>query len=195
MKRLLWLTLAVVVGATAAAAQPSVALLGDDEGVSCNIVDNAPGIVQVHMFVYGVDGLAAIQFAAPIPACWTGATWVADQIVPDYLVLGGTQETRYGIAIATRCLDGGPNSPIYLGYMVVDTQGTAASCCEFPIEKANDLHPEVPGPIMVLCDQITEVVGVFESGTINANPDCGECLQIVPVEETTWGAVKALYGE
>jgi hypothetical protein len=177
------------------AAQPEISLFGDDQAISCNIVDTTPGLVEVHIFVIGVDGLAGIQFGAPTPACWEGATWISDNINPPYIFLGGTQESPHGISIATGCNDGGPNSPIYLGYMLFSTQGAGTACCEYPIVKVDDNYPEIPGPIMVLCDQITEVVGVFESGTINADPDCGDCLVAIPTEETSWGAIKALYGE
>ena len=179
--------------------QGRIALMGSADGTVCSIQDAAPGIVEVHIFVFDVVGLAAIQFAAPIPACWSGATWIGDTI-DTQVVVGNTQDPVLGVAIAwgdvAPCTSeggGGLNSPVHVGTMMFSASGQATPCCAYPIVKASgDLHPEVDGPIVVLCSNMMEVAGVGVEAVINPEPNCS-CLTPVPIEETTWGAVKALY--
>lgn len=169
-----------------------VGLYSDVAGTDCRVADEREGMLEVHMVAQAVIGLNAIQFAAPIPACWTGATWVADQS-PWVLVLGQTQDPVHGISMTfsrANC----EASSVYLGKMLVSTQGSGPSCCEFPILKAQvDYHPEVPLPITVLCGDETHVHGIAPvSAWINPDPSC-DCLLTLPVEETSWGRLKSLY--
>jgi hypothetical protein len=167
-----------------------ISLTGTADGSVCSIIDTSPGSVEVHIIVFNVIGLNAIQFAAPKPNCWTGATWVSDNI-PTPVTIGDTQDTVIGLAIAWGglCLDG----PAYVGSMTFSTLGNAPPCCSYPILKATgDLHPEIDGPIAVLCSDPQHVAGVTANAVINPESQCA-CVQPVPVEESTWGAIKALY--
>lgn len=172
-----------------------IELAGDTEGLTCNIVDIAAGGVKVHIFLYDVVSVGAIQFAAPVPTCWEGATWVGD--VSNYLNIGESQDhLGGGLSVAFgECLDG----PIYVGYMAFIVQGKGEKCCELPIVKAqNDGYPQIDGPIIVVCPddpndiENYRVVAVTASAVINSDGACG-CSPVVPVNETTWGRLKALY--
>jgi hypothetical protein len=172
-----------------------IRLFADIEGTECNIVDNSPGFVEVHMIVTGVAGFGGIQFSAPKPDCWIGATWVGDNI-PFPTVIGDSQNNYEGglsVAFGYLCNDGGATSPFYIGKISYLTQGEAQPCCVYSVRKADvDGHPEINSPLIVYCD-IT--LGGIHSGyaIINADDTCA-CYRPVPTQDTTWGRVKVLYG-
>lgn len=167
----------------------TIALAGTPDGSSCSIADTGPGVVEVQVLVLDATGVAGIQFAAPRPDCWAGATWLYDT-VPVGLTIGDTQDPELGLSVAFgACLD----APILVGSMTFAVSGQAAPCCEYPVIKATgDLYPEINGPIVAVCPMPLHVEGVTASALINPTPDC-TCQQIVPVHESTWGAIKALY--
>jgi len=169
-----------------------VGLYADAAGTDCRLEDRAVGLVEVHIIAHAVPGLNAIQFAAPIPECWTGASWVADES-PWELVLGNTQDPVGGIAMTFRGLYC-DQSTFYLGKIVVSGQGTGQTCCVYPILKATgDTFPEISTPITVLCGDDTHAHGITPmSGTVNRDSSCA-CMITLPVEETSWGRLKSLY--
>jgi hypothetical protein len=195
MTRLLILVCAcvLVLSTTATAQIPGkLSLTADRAGSSCAITDDEPGTLQVHLWVTDVSGLGAIQFAAPKPNCWHGAVWLGD-IIPEGLTIGDTQFNDYrGLSIAFGCADGGRSGPLYLGSILFEVSGQATPCCPYRVVKVpSDLYPEIDGPIMVQCDG-WEVVGVSVDAVVNPDPTC-PCLVPTPVQETTWGQVKAFY--
>jgi hypothetical protein len=169
-----------------------IALTSSADGSDCAILDGVAGNVEIHIVILDVMGVAGVQFAAPIPDCWTGATWVSDNI--QYLIIGGTQDPVGGLSIAFgACLDG----PVYVGSITVFTLGQCPSCCPFPVIKAtNDHYPEFPGPIVAVCGENWStdmyIAGVSVDAVINPDEQC-PCATTIPVETTTWGAVKAVY--
>lgn len=200
MKRVLFLTVVALTCAsvTALAQTSKIALSTTIDGTSCNIADK-PGTVEVHVIVLDVDAFDGIQFAAPIPDCWTGATYLGET-VDGLLHIGNTQDPVGGLSVVWgSCRSGGIPAPVHIATITIQTTGKARHCCPYPILKATgDLHPEIPGPIIVVCDP-AEPYGLRLSGvTVDAviNPDATcECMSSVPVEETTWGAIKVLYAD
>ncbi len=198
MKRLIFVVamcLFLQAGSSDAQTAGEIRLCADIGGTECVIQDNVPGLVDVYMIVTGVDGVSAIQFAAPKPDCWKGATWLGD-VLPFPLVIGDTQNNyEGGISIGLSlhpCSEGGGISPIYLGKISYMTQGTAETCCEYSVKKAEvDFHPEFDEPIFVYCDGTLSGISAGRV-TINADESCN-CGQPVPTQETTWGQIKALY--
>ncbi len=164
-----------------------IELAADAAGTNCNIVDTAPGFIYVHILITQALAVDGVQFRAPKPACWLGATWLADSMAFP-VTIGDTQNDPRGLSIG---LGACRSSPVYLGSMIYMTQGQASPCCSYAVLKAFDLTPEIPTPIMVACD---ETIHGIAPGTavINPGPGC-YCISPVPVDETTWGAVKALY--
>ncbi len=126
---------------------------------------------------------------------WTGASWIGD-VMPYNVVVGDTQVDERGIAIGFGfCLD----APIYVGKIVFLSQGLSELCCEYQITKSpNDGYPDIPHPIAVVCigdpaDKNNEVRGMGRShATINPVTEC-DCGAGVSSEQTTWGAMKALF--
>jgi hypothetical protein len=71
-------------------------------------------------------------------------------------------------------------------------QGGSESCCFYPL--LPDPDPSTGGNVRVVdCDGNT-VAATGLVATVNGNATC-PCGYPVPVEETTWGQVKALYTE
>ena len=188
-----------LVAFTSSASAGEFMLSGDVGGLSCNIADDSPGLVNVHIFVYDVIDFTAAQFAAPVPECWTGATWISDNVAEGYLSIGDSQDAAGGgLSIAATDVVGCQDAPVYLGYIVINTTGEAVNCCAYPIVKAQgDLHPEFDGPIMVRCQEDMDDLydeAATVGGVVNSDGNCAFCpTSPVPVEETSWGRVKALY--
>jgi hypothetical protein len=181
------------VSGAAMAQMNKIALSTTADGRTCNINDTY-GTVDIHVVALDVENFDAIQFAAPIPECWTGATYLGETH-DGLLQLGNTQDPVHGLAIVWggECLTGN----VHVAKITIQTTGAAPPCCPYPIVKATgDLHPEVPGPIIVVCDPSEpdglRLTGVSVDAVINPDPTCG-CMSPLPVEETTWGGIKALY--
>jgi hypothetical protein len=187
----------------------TIYLTGDSEGTDCGIIDRAQGVVKVHMLAYVPRGLA-VEFAAPKPACWTGATYLGESIAIEHpLHLGDTQQSEYGLTVyigppGPLCPEGGSNSLEYIGYISYSISGKGPACCEYPVIKApNDTYEELPGPIASVCtdepvrpeDQHIKIVPVIgQSVYINPDVSC-PCAgnAPAPAERSTWGEIKALY--
>jgi hypothetical protein len=171
-----------------------IMLYSDEIGTECNIIDNSPGVISIYMYAEHAEGVFGVQFRAPLPECWTGAVWLGDIVDVNKVPMGNTQ-IDMGLTVATvaggSCPDPEDQHHAFLGIMNFMVQGTGESCCVYPVLKAADLHPEFPGPIGVTCD--SQLLGV-EAGYAVINPDMScQCTQPLPVEETTWGRIKALY--
>jgi len=158
----------------------AVILYTDPGYTSCNIQDVA-GPITIYTVHDLHDGASAVQYASPVPPCWTGAVFVADE--SPFLTIGSSQE---GIAISYgSCLAG----PVIVNTMTILSQGLGPQCCAFDV---------VPDPA-ALTGQIEGVDcalnTTFPSGgaaVINVDASC-PCGLILHVETKTWGAVKALY--
>ena len=166
-----------------------IVLAGSSDGSTCSIVESGPAVVAVHVVVLDVVGLSGIQFAAPKPDCWTDATWSYEE-VPVPVFIGNTQDPVQGLSVAFGdCLD----APVHVATIYFFSLGNGAPCCSYPVVKATgDLHPEIDGPIVVMCSDPMNVAGVPVDVVINPDQSC-PCLSPVSAEETTWGGVKALY--
>lgn len=198
-KTLLLATAILMVLASMASAQTGgrVELFADADGTDCAILDTAPGVVTVHMVLVGATEVGAVEFGAPVPECWTGAVWLEDNI-PWPVHIGDSQlnePSGLSIAFLSEVTCGQSNSPIYLGSISYSTQGAAPPCCYYPVVKAADAHPEFDTPIAVKC---TDYLFGVEAGGAWINPDetCSCTGQMpLPVHDTSWGRVKALYNK
>jgi hypothetical protein len=195
MKRLLTFICVALIcasGAVVAQAAGKIALSTTVDGAGCNIF-NTSGIVEVHVVVLDVENFDGIQFAAPKPDCWTGATYLEEEVY-GLLFLGDTQDTRLGLSVVWgSCGKGGLTGPINVATIRYETMGIAPVCCPYPILKAQyDAHPEIAGPIIVVCEDPLRVAGVTVDAVINPEVGC-MCAVTLPTHETTWGAIKSLY--
>jgi hypothetical protein len=154
----------------------SVNPYADAAGTECNIVDDG-GMVQVHMLHVGTNGAAAVEFKLDVSA----TDWIFLGDVWSFVLVLGTSVDGAALAYQ-KCLTGS----IHLGYASF-IGASAPPCTEIDIVP----NPEAPtGRIVAIdCDE----QHIFPGGGlayINPDPSC-QCS--VPVEETTWGGIKALY--
>ncbi len=189
----LLLMMVFVSPADAQKVQGQLQLYSDETGVDC-IIQDMPGIVTVYVYFFDYfsdDEIAAVQFGAPLPSCWTGAIWLGDSS-PWATHLGDSQlNDPRGWTVA---FQGCRVPPVFVGSIMYLSQGLAPTCCPYPVVKAEDGHPEVPMPVGAACSDPDPVLIGIEAGTsyINGDHTC-PCIWPVPVQEKTWGAVKSLY--
>jgi len=156
---------------------------GDWQGADCTVLDQTPGLIVVYVF-HQTSGATSVLFNATPPACWTailvGVVPVGDCgsrcSVPDAL------ELLYG-----ECLSG----TVHVADLNFFGLGTTGPCCAYlPLPAA-----EVPSGRIEVVDCDGNIRYAIASPAI-ANPDAScPCEPTIPVEETTWGRVKALYSQ
>jgi len=176
MKRTLLIGLCLTMVASLAFAQAgSIGVFSDATGVNCNFTDTG-GLVQVYIMHVNTPGATASQFKLEVPADWThlGDTWNFPTII------GVSID---GVSVA---YGGCFPAPIALG--AINFFGSAAPACTMINVVADPAS--LSGSIEAVdCEEFK----VFPTGGAGiVNPD-GTCDCSTPVQETTWGGVKALY--
>jgi len=178
MKKVLLLTLVLMLGATMAFAQNgSIGIFADNAGASCN-VSGTPGFLNVYFVHVNSLGATASQWAAPAPTCMT-AIRLAD--IPVFAVNFGN--TAAGITVGYPVCKTGTFHIMTSLYQVAvgPTQ-----CCRWFVIADPSLESgkiEIPD-----CDY---VMAYGTGGQALVGSMCPTCN--VPVEDTTWGQMKALY--
>ena len=175
--------LSVLVGVVSLAgtgvAQERIELFADAGRTACDVADHQPSVVTLHVFLTGPDTATLAGFKAQIPACWTGATWLAD--VTDYVSIG-TSQGEMSVAFG-QCLA----PPVHVAQIMIATSGTAPGCCNYAIQQP------VSFPLQYVDCGFAEInAAPGQSVTINATASC-PCMLPVAVQPTTWGSVKSLY--
>ena len=177
MKRVLLSSAALMLVASAVSAQyyGFLAISRDGDSIHCELPADY-GIVTYYI-LYGEEfswwGLTGVNFTAPQPACMTNAVYLGDiNQLPG--VVGNTQ-TGYSVSFACDW------SGVICGIQY-SISGPVTPCCEYQI---------FPQP--VLSCMLGEWLDPSpRSAYIHATDDC-RCA--VPVQESTWGHVKALFYE
>jgi hypothetical protein len=179
MKKVLLLTLVMVMGASLAVAQPGVfGTYADAGALNCNVVDAVPGLLTVWVVHTLTGGATAGQFSAPVPACMIGGLWLADGTIGPAV---GTTQIGIGIGYGG-CL----GAPIAAANISIFANGLTTPCCAYPV---------LPDPNTGLIEMVdctaTKLPAAGIANTVNGNSTCN--CATVPTEESTWGAVKSLY--
>ena len=165
-----------------AAYSDTIGVYDDTQGLSCNITDD---MALKHVYVVHATSLGATasEWSAPLPACWTNTTWLSDT---EPFGMPGNSQT--GKAVGYGTCQAGPSAihVLTINYFV---QGSSPPCCLYPV-----LPPSWAATINVVdCDNVL-LPAVGLTSTINGDGTC-PCGYPVPVEESTWGKVKALYAD
>jgi hypothetical protein len=188
MKRLLVITVVMMLSASMAFAQMGageVGIYADLAGTNCQMSDVAPGLCTYYVVHVWSPGATAVQYSAPQPACLL-ASYLSD--TAQFPVTIGSSQT--GVAIGYGACLASPITTLFINYFC---QGLTGTCCEYPVLP----DPNVPsGTIEVVdCDQalLTDVVGL--PGMVNGTIEDCNCDPTLATEESTWGKVKAIYGE
>ena len=181
MKRLLIVLAAILVllAGTAFAYRPGIIAIYSDEGATnCNFVDDG-GLVQVFIFHLFHDGATLSEFMLDVSL--TEWTYLGESHALPLVI--GTFVTGISISYQTCLLP-----PTYLGFASF-FGSTIPTCTSIGI---------VPDPTGIV-DEIVVVdcqkggyYATGRGGVVNPDPSC-MCSPPVPVEQTSWGQIKALY--
>jgi hypothetical protein len=193
MKTLLVMVLLAVCSAVAAVptmAQDRIELYADQQRSSCSIVEPlSPPIVQVHIFLTGPVGATAVRFTAPKPACWVGATWLGDALIPGEINVSNSQ-SDWSIAFGHCTV---PGEPYYIGAISYLISNQALPCC---VVSAYPSYPNDPAQSFefVDCDFAEHTLDPTKSIVVNPSESCGcQSGSTLAVEASSWGRLKALY--
>jgi hypothetical protein len=177
MKRALLICCVITACASMAfAGAGAIGVYSASDGTNCNFTDSPGGYIPVYMVHTNSTGATASEFMLVRPAGWTflGSIPVFDLNI-------GTPEA--GIAISYEACKIG-SFLVYQNNYLGD--GTSPTCSNTVYVTA---APDKPGVQIINC---TEGREYSDGGAGVVNGD-GTCDCNVPVEETTWGKVKALY--
>jgi hypothetical protein len=192
MKRILLLTVAVLCLAGLAFAQfsdvGSIDIFSDGAFTSCNITDAPAALVPVYIVhTHANEGAAASQWKLDMGN--VVMTFVGS-FSPYPTVIGAPLA---GVSVAYgSCVSDPDNLIMTVNFFGTGTSPTCAlmSIVPDPVALSGmveivDCTPEPNGPFKVTLEK---------GGQARVNPDL-TCDCTVPVRETTWGGIKALYGE
>jgi hypothetical protein len=197
--RLMAVFLIVFFAAIPAMSQPgSIGVFADPSATDYGLYDSAPGLMLVYIVHVSTPGATGAQFAVPHPWC-LGATYLSEAVTPPYIKIGtcaGPGAT--GCEIAYAGCRTSPNMILTVQYFA---QGTTPNCCcLYVIPDANANPQEI---LVTDCSDPPQLQYATSSLAIvnpaeGCMPDmCGSvtCLNAkpVPVEDTSWGAIKMLY--
>lgn len=193
MRRTLSLLLVLSLLPAAAFGQPgTIQIFGDPAGTQCEIMDTAPGLFSLYVVHVFTPGATAAQFSAPKPWCMADAIYLSDTAV--YAVTLGNSQS--GVAIGYGACVPSPNHILTMNFFA---QGTTLPCCCYYTSP----DPLVPSGEIEVVDCANEVLYAFRApAVINFNHSClcwdlpDGCINgPVPIEDTTWGQVKSIYGD
>jgi hypothetical protein len=159
-------------------------LYADNNRASCEIADQGTALHTVYVFMTGNASATGVRFAAPKPACWIGATWVGDQIVPGGSAAIGNSQGDWSIAWSPcRPL------PLLVGQINYFATGASSPCCDY--------LPQAPGNILTIfvwtdCSFEERPLTVGQKVVVNPSAAC-RCQSPLATEPSTWGRVKSLY--
>lgn len=181
--------LVVTIPAAAYAQYGVIGLYTDASAGNCEVYDSAQGIFDVWVVHTMGTGASAAQFKVQPSAGFT-ATYLGD-FSPFEVYLGNSQT---GISIAYgECLSG----TIVLLRITYLFDGSSATCGKLEItgDPAEIQYPN--DPIIADCGSRSTIAKhVVQGGVLFVNPDGScPCFLAVPVQESTWGQIKSLYGE
>jgi len=163
----------------------SIAIFGDNAGQCCLLNDKTVGVTSYYVVHVYATGATACRYSAPRPACFT-ATFLSDTNM--FPVTVGNSQAGVSIGYGSCRF-----SPIHVQTMNFFTMGTTLPCCPYWVRP----DPVAPsGHIEVVDCSYNLLYATGGVGLINAAPQCTcgyPCP--VPVEDTTWGRVKAAYSE
>jgi len=154
-------------------------------GIICQVYDQA-GLVSIPVVHVLTPGATACQFSAPLPGCWTNAIFLSDTAVFP-VTIGSSQA---GVAVGYgACL----GSPIHVLTINVFSQTPITdpyACCGWPVLP----DPNVVSGKIEVVDCVNDLLyadGVMSYVVAGEGNQCEDCT--TATEQSTWGAVKALY--
>ncbi len=184
MKRSLLIALCVVFCSSMAFAQAgSIGLFADPMGTNCDVYDQIPGLVSVYVVHVFAPGATEARFKVDHLSWGAGMlTYLSEYVTPPYIGLG---IPTTGITIIYGSCQSSPNMILTITYF---GSGLTPPCSYIQVVPDPTAIP--PGIYMKECTPPS--LKISTGGAVVVNPDA-TCMCDIPVEETTWGQVKALY--
>ncbi len=196
MIRLLLISYCIIAcfAASAVAQLGALTLSADPSAQTCGISDETPGLLLIYVVHVYTPGATACQFKVREPSC-SGLTYLSEAVTAPYIKIGtcsGPNAT--GCAIAYGLCVPAPNMVLTIQYFA---QGLTPNCCcmyMYPDPTANP-----PGIYVTDCADPPNLFTTDGFGIIiNEDSSClgcrfDDCINPVPVENTTWGSIKALF--
>jgi len=158
-----------------------IGIFADNAGTTCNL-SGAPGLLNVYFLCVGAIDATSSEWAAPHPACLT-AEHISDSS-PQPIFLG---DTETGISVGYGTCKTGTFLIMMATYNVLTP---ATVCCYWPVGP----DPRFSGSGKIETSDCGFMMHFPPGGQAVVNATSG-CTCSVPVEDTSWGRVKALYAE
>ena len=186
MKKALVLALGMLCSASLAFGQAGVlGTYADELGEQCNVVDDAAGLLTIYVVHTMTQGAFATAYTAVAPlSCMTAATYLSDT-APFPVTIGNSQT---GVSIGYGACLAGPISTLGINFFAA---GLTQTCCDYSITAFDDPETD-PNFIQVVDCGENLIEGSGRINTVNGNPQECDCAA-VPVEETSWGQIKAMF--
>jgi hypothetical protein len=158
--------------------QPKIGIFTDIAGTDCSAYDTEMAVLSFYVVHVRNLGAEAVWFSAPQPACFSTAIHTGDS--PVFLTTTGDSQTGVEVLYG-RCR----SSDVHVLTINYFVQGLTGSCCYYPVGP----HPD-HGDILVKSCGPELIVATGGEAIINPTP---QCVCYTPVQETTWGRIKAMY--
>ena len=183
MRKILLLVVCLLLTASLTYAQPgSIGVFGDPAGMTCDIYDYVPAVVDVYVVHVFTPGASACQFMVDDSGVYM--MYLAESVNPFYIGIG---YSRSGISIAYNGCVPSPNMVLTMTYFF---QALTPPCSYIKVVP----HPTASPPGLYVWDCAFPAPNMLTAtgGTAIVNPTAS-CMCDVPTEETTWGKIKNLY--
>ncbi len=165
-------------GSARAQIQPMINLYSDSLWTSTELADTVIAPFDIYVVIENVGTATTLAFQI-VPSDGFTAVWVSEW--SDFPIVFGSSPTGVEMSLGT-CASP-PVLILTVRYVGLGTSGTCSSLQVSP-------HPDHPGEMVMEC---TFWWWGDVGGRLHVNP-IGDCTA-VPIERTTWGAVKSLYRE
>jgi len=159
-----------------------IGVFADQAGASCNLVTPASGMFSFYVVHSVATNVGGSEWAAPKPACMPMSMYLNDS--NQFAVVIGNTQSGYSVGYG-QC----KVSPVYICSINFFAMGAGnPACCAYPVIA----HPMNANHRIEASD--CDLNLILPAGhTAMVNPD-GTCMcEVVPVQDTTWGGVKALF--
>ncbi|MFQ5511971.1 MAG: hypothetical protein ACE5EO_08995 [Candidatus Krumholzibacteriia bacterium] len=175
-----------LVATTASAQESHIRIFADTDGTDCRPQDLVPNVFQVHVVQIRVAGSQAAEFTVTTGGGFDGV-FLGEVLSRQDAVQVGNAESGTAIGLGI-CLAG----PVHFLTLRYFCEGKSARCSYFEVSEY--VRDNYRGLNYVDCD-LNMVAAAGGRTYINGGQDCPCDIPgfTTPVEESTWGGVKALY--
>jgi hypothetical protein len=176
-----------LLAASLVSAQPGrIQIFSDGNLTDCNLTDNVAGLLTVYIYHINTGGATASSFGLDVVSGGSTLTFLYHQ--SPYLV-AGAPPSSFAISYGA-CL--GQSGPVEILTIHFSAAGNSPACSYIEI-----VDDPTADPVMV---QVTDCaapnpnLSPGEGSIAYINDGDGSCSCItIPVEDTSWGQIKALY--